>query len=141
MNCIAIWCSSKNESGVPHSLEAHFNLWKLGKRKNTNCFLDIGLMIQNATKISHVNIFIPHFITSSNIEDLGITFRRNPDLISTLWSWPRKNITIESGSRVRTSLQSVRFILPPIPGWKAHFLRLSSSISGLTKSAISTIRC
>jgi len=86
MNCIAIWCSSKNESGVPHSLEAHFNLWKLGKRKNTNCFLDIGLMIQNATKISHVNIFIPHFITSSNIEDLGITFRRNPDLISTLFN-------------------------------------------------------
>ena len=86
MNCIAIWCSSKNKQSGSHCLEAHFNLWKLGKRKNANCFLDIGLMIQEATKVSHVNIFIPQPVASSDIEDLGITLRRNSDLVSTLFN-------------------------------------------------------
>jgi hypothetical protein len=86
MNCIAIWCSNKNKQGAIHALEVHFNLWKLGKRKNSNCFLDIGLMIQEATKVSHVNIFIPQSVASSDIEDLGITLRKNSDLVSTLFN-------------------------------------------------------
>ena len=86
MNCIAIWCSSTNTQGASHSLEVHFNLWKLGKRRNTNCFLDIGLMIQNATEASHINIFIPEPVAISDIEDLGITFREKPDLVSSLFN-------------------------------------------------------
>ena len=61
-------------------------MWKLGKRKSANCFLDIGLMIKDATKVSHINIFIPQRVARSDIEDLGITFRRNPDLVSTLFN-------------------------------------------------------
>ena len=61
-------------------------MWKLGKRKNANCFLDIGLMIQNATNISNINIFIPKPVAISDIEDLGITFRESSDLVSTLFN-------------------------------------------------------
>ena len=96
MNCIAIWCSSKNKQSAFHCLEVHFNLWKLGKKKSANCFLDIGLMIQDATKVSHVNIFIPQPVASSDIEDLGITFRRNPDLVSTLFN---EDYRISSGAQ------------------------------------------
>lgn len=86
MNCIAIWCSSANTKNASHSLEVHFNLWKLGKRRNANCFLDIGLMIQNATNVSNINIFIPRPVAISDIADLGITFRERPDLVSTLFN-------------------------------------------------------
>lgn len=86
MHCIAIWCSSVKTKSVSQSLEVHFNLWKLGKRRNANCFLDIGLMIQNATEASHINIFIPERVAKSDIEDLGITFREKPDLVSTLFN-------------------------------------------------------
>jgi hypothetical protein len=86
MHCIAIWCSSAKTKSVSHSLEVHFNLWKLGKRRNANCFLDIGLMIQNATEASHINIFIPERVAESDIEDLGITLREKPDLVSTLFN-------------------------------------------------------
>jgi hypothetical protein len=96
MNCIAIWCSSKNKQSAFHCLEVHFNLWKLGKRKSANCFLDIGLMIQDATKVSHVNIFIPQPVASSDIKDLGITFRRNPDLVSILFN---EDYRISSGAQ------------------------------------------
>ncbi len=71
-------------------------MWKLGKRKSANCFLDIGLMIQDAAKVSHVNIFIPQPIASSDIEDLGITFRRNPDLVSILFN---EDYRISSGAQ------------------------------------------
>jgi len=96
MSCIAIWCSSAKTQSASHSLEVHFNLWKLGKRRNANCFLDIGLMIQDATKASHVNIFIPQPVARSNIEDLGITFRKNPDLVSTLFN---EDYRISSGAQ------------------------------------------
>lgn len=96
MNCIAIWCSNKNKQSVFQRLEVHFNLWKLGKRKNVNCFLDIGLMIQDATKVSYVNIFIPQPVDISDIEDLGITFRSNPDLVSTLFN---EDYRISSGAQ------------------------------------------
>lgn len=86
MNCIAIWCSSAKTQSASHSLEVHFNLWKLGKKTNANCFLDIGLMIQNATNVNHLNIFIPEPVAISNIEDLGKTFREKPDLISSLFN-------------------------------------------------------
>ena len=96
MNCIAIWCSSKKSQSTSRSFEVHFNLWKLGKRRNANCFLDIGLMIQDATEVSHVNIFIPQPVARSNIEDLGITFRKNPDLVSTIFN---EDYRISSGAQ------------------------------------------
>lgn len=86
MNCIAIWCSSAKTQSASHSLEVHFNLWKLGKGRNANCFLDIGVMIQNATNVSNINIFIPRPVARSDIEDLGIAFRQRPDFISTLFN-------------------------------------------------------
>jgi len=67
-------------------LEAHFNLWKLGKRRNANCFLDIGLMVENATEMSHINIFIPESVSMSNIADLGIAFKEKPVLVSSLFN-------------------------------------------------------
>ena len=102
MNCIAIWCSSVKTKSASHSLEVHFNLWKLGKRRNANCFLDIGLMIQNAIKVSHINIFIPQPVARSDIEDLGITLRENPDLVSTLFN---EDYRVSSGAK-RRSLRS-----------------------------------
>lgn len=86
MNCIAIWCSSTNKQSASHSLEVHFNLWKLGKGKTANCFLDIGLMVQNSTNINHINIFIPEPVAKSDIEDLGVTFREKPDIVSSLFN-------------------------------------------------------
>jgi len=86
MNCIAIWCSSANIKNASNSLEMHFNLWKLGKKRKANCFLDIGVMIQNAINISNINIFIPKPVAISDIEDLGITLKENPDLASTLFN-------------------------------------------------------
>ena len=85
MNCIAIWCSSAKIQSASHSLEVHFNLWKLGKGRNANCFLDIGLMIPT-TEASHINVFIPEPVARSDIEDLGITFKENPDLVSALFN-------------------------------------------------------
>ena len=96
MHCIAIWCSSAKTKSVSHNLEVHFNLWKLGKRRNANCFLDIGLMIQNATEASHINIFIPERVAESDIDDLGITFREKPDLVSTLFN---EDYRISSGAQ------------------------------------------
>lgn len=86
MNCIAIWCSSTNTQSTSHSLEVHFNLWKLGIRRKANCFLDIGLMVHDATTISHINIFIPKPVAKSNIEDLGITLREKQDVVSSLFN-------------------------------------------------------
>ena len=96
MNCIAIWCSSTNTQSASHSLEVHFNLWKLGKRRNTNCFLDIGLMIQDATSVSHINIFIPQPVARSDVEDLCINFRERPALVSTLFN---EDYRISSGAQ------------------------------------------
>ena len=96
MNCIAIWCSSANAQSTSHNLEVHFNLWKLGKRRNTNCFLDIGLMIPGATKASHINIFIPEPVARSEIENLGITFRERPGLVSTLFN---EDYRVSSGAQ------------------------------------------
>jgi hypothetical protein len=53
-------------------------------------------MIQDATEVSHVNIFIPQPVASSDIEDLGITFRSNPDLVSTLFN---EDYRISSGAQ------------------------------------------
>jgi hypothetical protein len=96
MHCIAIWCSSAKTKSVSHSLEVHFNLWKLGKGRNAKCFLDIGIMIQDAIKVDHVNIFIPQPVAKPHIEDLGITFRKNPDLVSTLFN---EDYRISSGAQ------------------------------------------
>ncbi len=86
MNCIAIWCSSANTQSTSHNLEVHFNLWKLGIRRKANCFLDIGLMVHDATTVSHINIFIPKPIAKSDIEDLGITIREKTDVVSSLFN-------------------------------------------------------
>lgn len=123
MNCIAIWCSSKNSQSASRSLEVHFNLWKLGKRRNASCFLDIGLMIQDATKVSHVNIFIPQPVAKSNIEDLGITFRKNPDIVSTLFN---EDYRISSGAHEK--IVEVLSI-DRIPIFYIYVLDLDSDIS------------
>ena len=123
MNCIAIWCSYTNIKSASHSLEVHFNLWKLGKRKNANCFLDIGLMIQDATKVSHVNIFIPQPVARSNIEDLGITFRKNPDLVSTIFN---EDYRISSGAQEK--IVEVLSI-DRIPIFYIYILDLDSDVS------------
>lgn len=86
MNCIAIWCSSASAKNASHNLEVHFNLWKLGKNGNANCFLDLGVMIQNATDVSNINVFIPRPVASSDIADLGAIFRKRTDLVSTLFN-------------------------------------------------------
>lgn len=123
MNCIAIWCSSTNTQGASHSLEVHFNLWKLGKRRKANCFLDIGLMVQDATNVSHINIFIPKPVAKSHIEDLGITFRKNPDLVSTLFN---EDYRISSGAQEKiVEVLSVN----RIPIFYIYALDLDSDIS------------
>jgi len=98
-------------------------LWKLGKRKNAHCFLDIGLMIKDATKVDHVNIFIPQPVASSDIEDLGITFRRNPDLVSTLFN---EDYRISSGAQEKiVEVLSV----DRIPFFYIYVLDLDSDVS------------
>jgi len=95
-NCIAIWCSSANAQSTFHGLEVHFNLWNLGKKRNVNCFLDIGVMKPNATNVSNINIFIPKLVAKSHIQDLGIAFRKNPDLVSTLFN---EDYRVSSGAQ------------------------------------------
>ncbi len=123
MNCIAIWCSSKNSQSASHSLEVHFNLWKLGKRRNANCFLDIGLMIQEATEVSHINIFIPQPVARFDIEDLGITFRKNPDLVSTIF-----NEDYRISSRAQDKIVEVLSV-DRIPIFYMYVLDLDSDVS------------
>ena len=123
MHCIAIWCSSVNTKNASHSLEVHFNLWKLGKRRNADCFLDIGLMIQDAAKISNINIFIPQPVARSNMEDLGITFRKNPDLISTIFN---EDYRISSGTQEK--IVEVLSI-DRIPVFYIYVLDLDSDVS------------
>jgi hypothetical protein len=43
-------------------------------------------MAQNSTNISYINIFIPKPVAKSNIEDLGVTFREKPDVVSSLFN-------------------------------------------------------
>lgn len=53
-------------------------------------------MIQDATEVSHINILIPQPVARSNIEDLGITFRKNLDLVSTIFN---EDYRISSGAQ------------------------------------------
>ncbi len=86
MNCIAIWNSKTEKQSATPPLEVHFNLWKLGNKRNPSCFLDIGLMLEKASNVSCINIYIPNPIDMSAIEDLGISFKKNPDLASSLFN-------------------------------------------------------
>lgn len=122
MNCIAIWCSSVNIQSTSHSLEVHFNLWKLGKKRKANCFLDIGLMIQKATNVSHLNIFIPEPVAMSNIEDLGKTFREQPDLVSSLF-----NEDYRVASRAKEKIVEVLDV-DRIPVFYIYVLDLNSDV-------------
>jgi len=43
-------------------------------------------MIGKETKASHVNVFVPERVGRSDVEDLGITFRERPELVSSLFN-------------------------------------------------------
>jgi hypothetical protein len=53
-------------------------------------------MIQNSTNVSNINIFIPKPVAISDIEDLGITFREKPDLVSSLFN---EDYRVSSGAQ------------------------------------------
>jgi hypothetical protein len=99
MTSLAIWCSRKNSEPISPKIEAHFNLWKLDKRNDFDCFLDFGLMLENAANIDHINIFIPKQIDKSNLEDLGKTFKGNTDLVSALFN-EEYRVTTSAGNKV-----------------------------------------
>lgn len=87
MSCIAVWCTKTTSlPTLNNTLEVHFNLWKLSKQKLPNCFLDIGIMVGEAAKASHVNIFVPQPINASDLTDLGVTFRENHQLAAALFN-------------------------------------------------------
>lgn len=115
MDSIAIWCNKKDSNGSsggdPVELEVHFNLWKLKdsrtsglkrfiqklKGSNTNefsHFLDIGIMLEQPTQVSHINMFFPFLIGAVNgITDLGEYFKRHNDLVSAVFNRDCRVIT------------------------------------------------
>lgn len=123
MNCIAIWCSRKNKQSTLHRLEVHFNLWKFGKKRSANCFLDIGIMIEDAINVGHISIFIPQPVARSNIEDLGRTFRQNPNVVSALFN---EDYRISMGAQDK----SVEVLsIDRIPVFYIYVLELDSDVS------------
>ena len=95
MNCIGIWLThtqSDQSASEADNLECHFNLWMLNTSrhqrhaKNLDCFLDIGVMLNHADNITHINIFVPDQIDKSNLQDLGLTFRDRTELVSAVFN-------------------------------------------------------
>jgi hypothetical protein len=93
MNCIAIWCTHTpaQQKAQPDELECHFNLWMLNsislrRRGRLDCFLDIGVMLRHADELSYINIFVPGQLDKSNIQDLGLTFKNNTELIPAVFN-------------------------------------------------------
>lgn len=90
MNCIGIWLSNQ-QNQQPHELECHFNLWMLNRinhrrSEKLDCFLDIGIKLHHRDESTHINIFIPDRIDKSNVQDLGIIFKDNTELVSAVFN-------------------------------------------------------
>ena len=90
MNCIGIWLTNQNNR-QPCKLECHFNLWMLKRinhkrNEKLDCFLDIGIKLCHQDESTHINIFIPNQIDKSNIQDLGIIFKDNTELVSAVFN-------------------------------------------------------
>ena len=90
MNCVGIWLSNQ-QNQQPGKLECHFNLWMLnrvGHRQNEKleCFLDIGIKHNHQGESSHINIFVPDKIDKLNIQDLGVIFKDNTELVSAVFN-------------------------------------------------------
>jgi hypothetical protein len=90
MNCIGIWLTNQ-QNQQPCELECHFNLWMLKRinhkrNERLDCFLDIGIKLRHQDESTHINIFIPNQIDKSNIQDLGIIFRDNTELVSAVFN-------------------------------------------------------
>jgi len=94
MNCIGIWLTHthpERHGPKPDELECHFNLWMLNRsghrrRRECDCFLDIGIMLSHADDSTHINIFIPGRIDKPNILDLGVLFRDRTELVSAVFN-------------------------------------------------------
>jgi hypothetical protein len=90
MNCIGIWLTNQHNQ-QPCKLECHFNLWMLKRihhkrNEKLDCFLDIGIKLCPQDESTHINIFIPNQIDKSNIQDLGIIFKDNTELVSAVFN-------------------------------------------------------
>lgn len=90
MNCIGIWLTNRHNQ-QPCELECHFNLWMLKRinRKRSDkfdSFLDIGIKLCHQNDPTYINIFIPNQIDKSNIQDLGIVFKDNIELVSAVFN-------------------------------------------------------
>jgi hypothetical protein len=76
MSCLALWYSPRQggTTGIC-TVEAHFNLWRLAsKHRKVYQFLDVGLMLEEGTDISSLNMFVP--FTVNGILDLGKNLER-----------------------------------------------------------------
>jgi hypothetical protein len=70
----ALWYESKIKNDVepvvPVECEVHVNFWmELGINKEP--FIDLGIKVNDISKIKKINIFIPFEITKNNITDMG----------------------------------------------------------------------
>ena len=48
--------------------------------------MDIGIKLHHRDESTHINIFIPDQIDKSNVQDLGIIFKDNTELVSAVFN-------------------------------------------------------
>jgi len=95
MKSLALWYKPKEEKpkDLP-KVEMHINIWKLPleknlvKKKEFERFIDVGILLNNATSVSELFIYYPAKIEKNQIEDLGVKIVNSADekLLNTLFN-------------------------------------------------------
>lgn len=88
MKSIAIWYTpKKDQTASIADVELHFNFWKIpnGAEKHRK-FLDIGIKLEDTSKIDSLNIYFPSQITNTDFEDIVSKFIDKADLVSAIFN-------------------------------------------------------
>ncbi|MBL7888283.1 MAG: hypothetical protein JNL24_01960, partial [Bacteroidia bacterium] len=88
MKSIAIWYTpKKDQTASIADVELHFNFWKIpnGAEKHRK-FLDIGIKLEDTSKIDSLNIYFPNQITNTDFEDIVSKFIDKADLVSAIFN-------------------------------------------------------
>ena len=85
MASFAIWMKQKNEGeGDRCGIKVHFNCWYAYEAKKNKGMaqpiLDIGIMLEDASIIEHLYVYVPFPLSTNEISDLGIVLNNNVTL-------------------------------------------------------------
>lgn len=103
---VAVWCVARDQTASAAAFEAHFNYWRLHNSKppqNKDVrpdFLEVGLMLDQPSSLSEVNLFIPIAISKTHVRDLGALFS-DQQISQGIFNQPL-NILQEQNSRITT---------------------------------------